>query len=140
MMNLDEYVNKGWLTKIKSDKAIIAKELEAANYDLSSAKNSLENKDYKWCIVKSYYAIFHSSRALLFKLGFKEKNHFVIGIILEELSKEGKLENKFANDFYAAKDAREDADYRSVYSAENAEYFVDLAEEFIKKINELLRI
>jgi uncharacterized protein (UPF0332 family) len=55
--------------------------LELANYLLEehnfSIKEKLPNrKYYDWCITIYYYSIYHTSLALLAKLGYKSNSHF----------------------------------------------------------------
>jgi len=137
-MDIENLIEEGYLEKIKPDKELINKEIKEAEYDLKKAKNALEEDDFKWCIVKSYYSIFHAAKAVLFSLGFREKRHFVVGIVLEKLCKEGKLQFRYVNDYKGAMLAREDADYRYVYAKDTAEYLVEIAEEFLSKMKEIL--
>jgi len=137
-MNIKEAIEKRFLLGIKPDKKLVDKELKESDYDLSKSEKALDEEDYKWSIVKSYYAMFHAARALLFNLGYREKRHFVVGIVLEDLNKKGKLESRYVNDFNAAISSREDADYHYVYSKEAAEDNLLIANEFISKMKELL--
>lgn len=82
--------------------------------------------------------MFHAARAVLFKLGLKETRHFAIGIVLEDLSKKGKLEAKFVNYFNAAVSSREDADYHYSYQEDTAEHTLEIAEEFLEGMKEIL--
>jgi uncharacterized protein (UPF0332 family) len=136
-MDVEECIQKDFLKKIKVDEKLIQKELDEAKYDLNRAKNALEEDDFKWSIVKTYYSMFHAAKAVLFSLGLREKRHFVVGVVLEGLSKKGKLQFKFVNDYRGAMLAREDADYRYVHTRDTAEYLIDVAEEFIEKMKEL---
>jgi uncharacterized protein (UPF0332 family) len=138
-MRIEDLLENGYIAKIKVDKELVKKELKEAEYDLDRAKIALEQKDVKWCIIKSYYSMFHASRAVLFSLGMKERRHFAVGIILERLSGDGKLESKYVNDFRAAMSSREDADYRYVYSHDTATYIVDIAEEFLERMKKLIK-
>ncbi len=99
------------------------------------ANESLKHGDFKWSIVKSYYSMFHYAKAVLFQMGLKERSHTVIGEVLEILHIEGKLESRFVNDFYAAMDAREGADYHYKHPEMTAEVLIELAEEFTGEIN-----
>ena len=137
-MDINECLEKGYLTKIKPAKDLVEKEFNEAKYDLDKADKAFNDEDYKWCIVKAYYCIFHSGRALLFKLGYREKRHFAIGVVLEKLNKEGKLEAKYVDYFNAAVSSREDADYHYVYSKEIAEHNLELGGDFLKKMKELV--
>ena len=137
-MNIKQCLDKEFLKKIKPDKELSEKELNEANYDLEKAKKALDENDFKWSIVKSYYAMFHSAKAVLLNLGYKEKKHIAIIAVLEDLNKKGKLENKFLNYFKAAMSAREDADYHYSYSEEIAKYEYGCAKEFLEKMKKLI--
>jgi len=139
-MEYNECIQKGFLKKIPIDKAKIKKELESAVYDLGRSQNSAESSDYKWATVQGYYSIFHSFRALLFSVGLQEKKHFAIGIVLEKLAMDKKIDPKLVGDFHAAMSAREDADYRDVYSRDTAEYIIEMAEDILKDMMRSLRI
>ena len=136
-MDINDCLKKKYLVKIKPADDLVNKEFREAEYDLEKAEKAFQDKDYKWCIVKSYYCIFHSAKAVLFKLGYKEKKHFAISIVLEELNKKGKLESKYLNYFNAAISSREDADYHYIHSKETAEHNLEIANDFLKKMGEL---
>jgi len=127
------------LQRIKVERDLIEKELEEAKYDLERAKHAIEEDDFKWSIVKSYYSMFHAARAVLFSLGLKERRHFAIRVVLENLNMEGKLESKFISDFSAALGAREDADYRYTYSQETAAYLSRAAGDFLAGMKRLTK-
>ena len=139
-MDIKECLEEGYLKKIVPDEGLIKKELNEAKYDFDKAERAFSEKDFKWCIVKSYYAIFHAARAVLFKIGLKEKRHFAIGVVLEDLSKQGKLEHKFISDFYAAMSSREEADYHYAYSKEAAEHNLQISKEFLEEMHSFLKL
>jgi uncharacterized protein (UPF0332 family) len=93
--------------RMKPQADLIKKELEEADYDLERAGEAFENNDFKWTIVKAYFAMFHGARAVMFANGYRERRHFVVGLFLEKLSKKGILEERFPSSFIAAIDARE---------------------------------
>lgn len=138
-MDIKYCLEQRYLIKIEKDTNLIKKELNEALYDLESAEKAFDEKDYKWCIVKSYYAMFHAARAILFKLGYQEKRHFAISVVLEDLNKNGKLEYNYIDDFNAAMSSREDADYHYVHSKDIAKMNVEIATEFVKKMKILAK-
>lgn len=137
-MDIRECIEKRFLAKIRPAPDLVKKELDEADYDYESAEKAFSDNDWKWAIVKSYYCMFHASRAVLFKLGLKETRHFAIGVVLEELSKKGKLEAKYVNYFDAAVSSREDAVYHYSYSKDTAEHTLEIAEQFLERMKELL--
>lgn len=140
MMDIKKCLEEGFLQKINPDEKLIKKEMEESRYDLEKAEKAFEDADFKWCIVKSYYTVFHAARAVLFKLGYREKRHFAISIVLGDLNKKGKIESKYVNDFSAAISSREEADYHYTYSKEIAEYNLMIAKDFIERIKKLLEV
>jgi len=138
-MDIESCLREGFLQQIKVERDLIGKELEEAKYDIGKAERELEDGDFKWSIVKSYYSMFHAARAVLFSLGFKERRHFAIRVVLEDLNMNGKLESKFISDFSAALGAREDADYRYTYSQETADYLLRAAGDFLARMKRLTK-
>lgn len=138
-MDVESCLREGFLQPIKVERDLIEKEFEEAKYDLGKAERAVEEDDFKWSIVKSYYSMFHAARAVLFSLGLKERRHFAIRVVLEDLSAKGKLENRFVSDFSAALGAREDADYRYTYSQETADYLLKAARDFLVRMKKLAR-
>ncbi len=136
-MDIKKCLEEGFLKKIKPDERLIKKEFDESKYDLEMAENAFNEEDFKWCIIKGYYSMFHAARAILFKIGYREKRHFAISIVLEELNKNGKLESKYINDFNAAISSREDADYHYTYSKNTAEHNLAIAKEFLEKMKDL---
>jgi len=138
-MDIEECIEKRYLLREKPSKDLIDKELAEADYDLSKATKRFAEQDFKWAIVASYYAMFHSARAVLFKLGYREKRHFAVAVVLENLNKEGLLEKRFVDSFKAAMSSREDADYNYTYSEDSARHIVGIAEGFVKQMRLLPR-
>ena len=136
-MDIEECLKEGFLRKVGIDKKLVEKETKEGLYDFSKAEEAFESKDFKWAIVKSYYSMFHAARAVLFSLGYREKRHFAIQVILEDLNKKGKLENIYLDYYSAAMDAREGADYRYAYSEDISRNILEYAEKFISKMKEI---
>jgi uncharacterized protein (UPF0332 family) len=137
-MNIRECLGKGYLKRIKPDKRLVKKELDESGYDLKRANDNLRKGDYKWSIIAGYYSMFHAARALLFSLGYKEKRHFAINIVLEDLVKKGKLESIHLDYFSSAMEAREGADYSYKYSKEIAEDILEYAKKFTSEMKKLI--
>lgn len=138
-VDIEECLREGFLQRIPVDGRMIKTELAEADYDLKRSEHAFDEKDFKWCIVKCYYAMFHVSRAVLFSLGLRERRHFAIGIVLEELHKGGKLESRYVADFSSAMSAREGADYHYQYSEEVASMLLGTAKEFVGRLRSLER-
>ena len=137
-MDVKDCLEQGFLKEIAFDKKLIEKEFKESLYDLESAKKALHENDYKWCIIKSYYSMFHAAKSVLFKLGYLEKRHFAVSVVLQDLSKKGVLESKYINYFSAALSSREEADYHYNYSEETAKHSIEMAQEFLEKMKKLI--
>lgn len=137
-MDLEEALKKGVIEKVEVDENLVVKENTEAENDKNKARENYEKADYKWSIISAYYSMFHKVKALMFSEGYKEKGHLAVLVFLDEMIKEGRVEGKYKNYFMAAKEAREDADYRYSYSKERAEETLRYCEEFNNKIDKIL--
>lgn len=136
-MDAEELIRAGYIQRISPAKDLADKEFTEADYDLERAHAELEGEDFKWAIIKAYYAVFHSAKGILFLLGYREKAHFAVAQMLELLSKDGKLESSFVADFKAALSARQSADYHYDYSKTLAREMVELADGFVARMEKL---
>ena len=133
-MNIKDCLAKGYLKRIDPDFELASKEINEAKYDIEKAKKAFDDEDYKWCIIKAYYAMFHAAKAALFTSGYVEKRHIAVLIVLEEFEKEGRLSSISITDFKAAMTSREDADYHYSYSHKVAEQEIQAAIDFLDEI------
>jgi uncharacterized protein (UPF0332 family) len=136
---------KGCLKKVKiisfpRAKSFVRKELEAAEDDLTEAKDCLLNGRYKYAAINSYYAIFHAARALIYSKGYRERSHHCLSVALEALFVEkGKMSERFIRIFKNRMSLRENADNISSFSEESASLSVSNTKEFLEKVTALLR-
>jgi uncharacterized protein (UPF0332 family) len=127
------------LVKIKPDKGMINKELKGAEYDISRAKNSITEGDYKWAIIQSYYSTFHAVKAMVLAKGYREKTHYCLLVAFKNLYVDTNLiEQRFLETFEGSMNLRQAADYGLTYSKESADEMVESAGEFLKKVKEIL--
>ena len=61
----DDCLKRGKIKPFSRGPALAAKEIEAAEADLSRAHKTYSETDYKWATIQTYYSMFHSARALL---------------------------------------------------------------------------
>ena len=84
------------IKKFSSGRKLMAKELKLAQEDLRLSLRNLNEGNYRWSIVQSYYSMFHSARVLLYSKNYREKNHFCLIIAVRSLFVEtGKLNFSF---------------------------------------------
>lgn len=132
MYDFKRCVQERRLLKITPSQEMIQKELESAEYDLKRAKNSLEEEDFKWAAVQSYYAMFHAAKALVLKKGYREKSHFCLLIALRELYvKSDRLNAEMVENLELCMNLRHEADYGLTYHQGSAETAITYAEEFL---------
>lgn len=125
--------------KAQISQEMILKELDAAQTDLQDAQDSLQSNKFKWATIQSYYSMFHSVRALLYKKGYREKSHYALFLAIRELySKE--LETSLINQFEEGMALRQEADYGLKFSKTGALETIDGAEKILSKVKESLKI
>ena len=109
-----------------------AKEIEAAESDLSRAHKTHSEADYKWATIQTYYSVFHSARALLYTKSLQEHSHYCLVAAIKTLYVETKIiPVHVLEGFQQAKDLREEADYYNRWSQAGCEKLIKLAEEFL---------
>ena len=139
MNDFERCVKERRLIKIKPSNEMIQKELDSAEYDLERARNSLEEEDFKWASVQSYYSMFHAAKALVLKKGYREKSHFCLIIALRELYvKEEELIAEMVENLELCMSLRHEADYGLTYHQESAETAIKYAEDFLNNALELI--
>lgn len=138
--SLQKLIRERKIIRIKPDRKVVLKEIEAAEYDLKKAEKTLDDDDPKWATIKAYYSIFHSARALLYSAGYREKSHRALLAALNELFvKTGKLSVDLLLAFEDGMDLREEADYGLTFSEGSASDLIDDANSFLQKTKSLLK-
>lgn len=67
------------------DRASARGHLGLARDDLASIRADMEHSNWRWVIIKGYYAIFHATNALLVReLGFYSKDHLCAIVALKQ--------------------------------------------------------
>jgi uncharacterized protein (UPF0332 family) len=110
---------------------VVANELRAATEDLSDTVAMLDQERWKRATITAYYAMFHSSRALLLNLGYAEKSHYCLLVGFRELFGTTEQGARLALAIERARILREKADYESDFTEESARSSALLAEEFV---------
>jgi len=90
--------------------------LEKAQECLAAAEILLKNNSFTASANRSYYAIFHSARAVLALCGEDRKKHSgVISFFQENYIKTGKFEKEYSYILQNAFEIRQEADYEDFY-------------------------
>ena len=137
--NFEDCLKNSKIKKFSRGKSLTGKELRLAKEDLSSAKKSFADKNYRWCIIQVYYSMFHSARSLFYFKNYREHSHYCLNQAIRELYvKEGKIDVFFIEALAEAKNLREAADYYGDYSGINAKKLLDKAGGFIEKAENII--
>ncbi len=115
----------------------VARHIELAEEELSSAKLLLQNSKLRDAISRAYYSMFHAAKALLLMKGLNPRKHSgVIRMFGLHFVDEGFLERVYAKYLTSAFSLRSKADYDVYYepSEEEAEAVVENAERFFERI------
>jgi uncharacterized protein (UPF0332 family) len=137
--NFEDCLESGKIKKFSRGKSLAPKKIKLAEEDLRTAQRSFKDGNYRWCVIQTYYSMFHSARALLYFRNYRERSHYCLIQAIKELYvKSGKLESSFLEALSEAKNLREAADYYGEYSDINAKKLLDKAEKFMERAKEIL--
>ncbi len=137
---LTKLKNKGRLELVESSDEICISYLEKANNCLKAARLLLKNDLYENSISMSYYVMYNSLTASLFKVGIKCKDHAGSILILKSLFDRHDLFKLIS----FAKEERIDKQYyvtskdNSILTKESAQDMIAKAETFIVQIKLLI--
>jgi uncharacterized protein (UPF0332 family) len=115
--------------------------LEKAKEDLNNAQLNMNNGFVKGSINRSYYAIFHATRAILALDFFDSRKHSgIIATFQKNYIKTGKFDKKYSDIIEDAFDIRNKSDYDDFYiiNVEDAQEQLVNAEIFVKAVEEFL--
>lgn len=120
---------------------IIRYRINKAEEEIRNSELSFENNLFNSSVSASYYAIFHSARALLAAAGLASKKHSgVIHLFSEHFIKSGIMEAGYGKILTSAFKQRNDSDYMDLFYSdpEDAKVQIANAKDFLKKVREIL--
>jgi len=159
------YIKKRIIRKIDKNPRLVKAHLEKSFHNLDFANYTLKNQNkinkrlnnetyYDWVVIISYYAMYHSATALLYKLGYKSSTHLATICILckeclgktlkkhdiERLSRILDISDEEIKEIGRAKERRERASYSGSISFEKhlADITLKNARKFINKIADII--
>jgi len=140
-MNIDECFKKRMLRKIAPDIKKAQRSLEIAENKLETAKNAFEKELYGPTIIYGYTAMFHSSRALLYKDGIQEKSHICLVLYIRENYKD-KIPPYLINSLNSFRKERHETLYglEFIETKEDAELSIKDAEQLFGVVKKILKI
>jgi uncharacterized protein (UPF0332 family) len=121
----------------KFDDAVINAELDLSREFLSDARLLFEKNSFRSASSRMYYSVFHATRSLLFKYGFKPKTHKgTFAIFGKEIIGKDLIGKEHAKILSRAYSLREQADYQPLIKIEKSELkgLLDQAEKFLKDV------
>lgn len=140
-MSFEDCLKRGKIKEFSQGKELVKKEFDTAEKDFLDGQEGFRREKYKWTTIQSYYAMFHTARALLYAKNYREKSHFCLIIALRHLYVDtGELSVYFVEALQKGKALREDADYYDDWSQTGAEEMLKLAEELLTKAKEIMQI
>jgi uncharacterized protein (UPF0332 family)/predicted nucleotidyltransferase len=114
---------------------------ESAQRRLHAADALIKSEDYRDSISRSYYAVLDAADAALIAKGFTPRSHegslTLFGV---HFIKKGLVDKEFGGLFHRMSEARKKADYNRLvtFSKDDAEYWFNLAKQFVGTIEKLL--
>ena len=129
----DDCITRGKIKPFSRGPALAAKEIEAAESDLTRARKTYDETDYKWATIQTYYSMFHSARALLYVKSLREHSHYCLVASIKTLYVDPRvIPAHILEGFQEAKNLREDADYYHRWSQAGCEKLINIAGEFLE--------
>lgn len=112
MTELSKCFERRLLTNTGASTGLAIKSIKQAGLFLTDAVDLIEIGKKRMAIIALYNAYFHTSRALLFRDGIKERSHFCIARYLEEKYVDNELlDRKFLNYLDTLRDVRHETQY-----------------------------
>lgn len=126
----------------KQKKEFIRLRIKLAHDKLKAAKVLFKAEQYRDCVSRSYYAMYHMAKALLFSRGEDPYTHKGVSIFFNKLFIKTNIIGKEYNRLFArALQKREDCDYDITVkiTKQDAKEAIENSEIFISKCEELLK-
>lgn len=139
---LEELFEQGLLKRIARSKDLALKSLKQANYFLFEAQDMVRLHKERMAIIALYNAMFHCTRALLFKDGVKEKSHYAVARYLEfEYVDKSAVNRKFLLVLDMFRDYRHESLYSLVTIDINIDWedYIKCCGQFIDTVNDMLK-
>ena len=141
MTNTKECFEKGLLKKDAPSTNLAKKSLRQAEFFLKETSDLIEIGKKQIAAISLYNAFFHTSRALLYKDGIKERSHYCIARYVEEkYVNNKKLDIKFLNAYETIMSVRHNIQYATeiIEVDIDLEEFHNLCEEYISAVEGLI--
>jgi len=134
-MKIERYFKEGLLRKGEVDKNELKGSLELAERFLERAKGNIKMRYFDVAFILAYNSMFHSTRALLFSSGVKERSHLAMIEYVKEKFKDNEKISQFLTILDSYRMSRHAIQYRGEFCSElDAEEAIKDAEEFLEAV------
>jgi uncharacterized protein (UPF0332 family) len=140
---LRDCMDQGLIRRIPPSEEKATGSISAADRWLDEAEKGIYSEAYGSSVIASYMAMFHSSRAILLRDGYREKSHYCIARYLEEkYAKKGLIEKKWIDLLDHSRELRHESQYDVSFFAtrEDAESAAQSAKIFVERIKALIKV
>jgi uncharacterized protein (UPF0332 family) len=139
--DFEECIRRKQLRKETPSPEKAEKSISESREWLNEAKKSNKSGARRAAFISIYLSYFHSARAVLFNDGFREKSHYCIGVYLQKLADEKKMDAKWPVIFHSIRNQRHTQQYS--FQTERSEkeilQMVYDSEEFIEGMERYLK-
>ena len=141
MKRIEECFRKKLLRKVEPSDRKAEESLELAASYLEEARQASSAGAKRMALSGAYMVWFHSSRAVLFRDGIREKSHYCIEVYLETYVESGNLEEEWILMLSRIRSQRHDSQYSFAPQPNEEEInaAITSAEKFIEIIKRLLQ-
>jgi len=128
--------------KIELDEHLVSNAIHLAYRDLKAAEDNFNDDDYDWSFAISYNAMLQAGRALMFSQKVRPKGEYKHVSVVTFIK--NKFEKAFAHDLLYMFDKIRKKRHTVVYeqvnliSEKEAEYALQVASDFVEKVNNIL--
>jgi uncharacterized protein (UPF0332 family) len=111
LTRLDECYERGLLRKVAASNDKAMQSLAQAREWVTEAGYDGDAGSLRSALMAAYMGYFHAARAVLFRDGIREKNHYCIGVYLESYREKGLLEDVWVLQFDHMRGLRQSDQY-----------------------------
>src|SRR3989338_1355262 len=140
LITYKECLENGLLRRIPISQKEAENSLKTAYKWLSEAEKNLNAGAFNSSAISSYLAMFHASRSILFRDGFREKSHYCLARFLENnYVKKKELEEEWVIMLDRYRGLRHDDQYGTDFyvTKEEAEEALNAANRFVERMEKL---
>lgn len=137
--SLDDCLREGLLRRVPPSPQRADGSLKAAYRWLEDAQRSIDAGAYNPSVLSSYLAMFHSSRAILYLDGYREKSHYCIARYLDKYVADGRLETRWVELLDHQRELRHESQYNFSFitTKTEAEATLTAAKTFVTRMASL---